>query len=267
MLKEIYLLVKDLIKSRNLIFELAKNDFKGRYAGSFLGVMWGFINPLITMAIYWFVFQVGFRTPEMEKVPYILWMIAGTIPWYFFSDAVNFSSTCLIEYSYLVKKVVFRVDILPLAKIISALFIHIFLVVFIFVMFFLYGYHFDIHYIQIVYYIIATIYLCIGISWITSALVVFLKDFSQVIQILLQFGFWLTPIFWSYKMIPDNLLVFFKLNPMYYIISGFRDTFIEHVWFWERYNQTAYFWIVSSLIFLGGVLFFRRLKPHFADLL
>lgn len=266
-LKVFYCFIRDIFASKELILQLAKNDFKVKYAGSFLGVLWAFIQPLITILVFWFVFQVGFRTAPVNGLPYILWMICGVVPWYFFSDAVNFSTTCMVEYSYLVKKVVFRVSVLPIVKIMSALFVHIFFVCFIFLMFIIYGYRLNIIYIQVIYYMFATFVLVVGISWITSSLMVFIKDTSQIITVFLQFGFWLTPIFWTIDKIPTKYQFLLKLNPMYYVVSGYRDTFINHVWFWERYNQTLYFWVITSFIFVFGALFFNRLKPHFSDIL
>ncbi|SHH33898.1 ABC transporter permease [Tepidibacter thalassicus] len=251
-----------------IIFELAKNDFKAKYAGSYLGVIWGFIQPIITILVFWFVFQVGFKTPPIEKdIPFILWLVCGMIPWFFFSDGFVNATNCLLEYSYLVKKVVFRVSILPIVKILSSIFVHLFFVVFIFIMFFLYGNKLSIYNIQVFYYSFSIVILLLGLSFITSSINVFLKDTVQIVSIIIQFGFWLTPIFWSYKNIPVKYVKFFKLNPMYYIVQGYRDAFINHVWFWERYNQTIYFWCLSILILTVGVFIFKRLRPHFSDVL
>jgi teichoic acid transport system permease protein len=72
---------------------------------------------------------------------------------------------------------------------------------------------------------------------------------------------------WPYTMVPDKYQIFFKLNPMYYIVEGYRDTLINHVWFWHRYNQTAWFWVITLVLFLLGAILYKKLKPHFADVL
>ncbi|MGG7153515.1 ABC transporter permease, partial [Clostridium neonatale] len=105
------------------------------------------------------------------------------------------------------------------------------------------------------------------ISYATCAIVVFFKDLGQIISIFLQVGMWMTPIMWSYTIVPEKYQWIFKLNPMYYIAEGYRDTFINHVWFTERYFQTVYFWIVSVVLFIIGTMIFNKLKPHFADVL
>lgn len=106
--------------NKNLIINLAKNDFKTKYASSYLGVLWGFINPLLTIVTYWFVFQVGLRSGDVGNIPFIIWFIAGIIPWFFFSDAFSSATNAFTEYNYLVKKVVFKIELLPLVKVFSA---------------------------------------------------------------------------------------------------------------------------------------------------
>jgi ABC-type polysaccharide/polyol phosphate export permease len=94
-----------------------------------------------------------------------------------------------------------------------------------------------------------------------------MKDLGQIIAIVLQFGFWLTPIFWQLSIIPERHRGWMKLNPMFYVIDGYRSALLEHRWFWEEGALTAYYWIVCLLVlFLGGVVF-SRLRPHFADVL
>ncbi|MNC45847.1 Teichoic acid translocation permease protein TagG [compost metagenome] len=88
------------MRNRELILNLAKNDFKTKYASSYLGILWGFINPLLTIATYWFVFQIGLRNGDVGDVPFIIWFIAGIIPWFFFSDALSSATNVFTEYSY-----------------------------------------------------------------------------------------------------------------------------------------------------------------------
>ncbi len=266
-LKSVYTMFIDLYGSRKLIFSLAKNDFKTKYAGSYFGVLWAFVQPVCTILVFWFVFQVGFRSSNVGNVPYILWFICGLIPWFFFSEAWGSSTNSLQEYSFLVKKVVFNVNILPLVKIISALFVHIFFIIFLVIVFVAYGIAPSLYWLQALYYCICMIMIVIGLSYVTSALLVFFKDLGQIMNIVLQFGMWLTPIMWSIDIIPGNLMWLFKLNPMYYVVQGYRDSFIYNVPFYNNIKQTLYFWLVTGVIMLIGCLLFRKLKPHFADVL
>ena len=120
---------------------------------------------------------------------------------------------------------------------------------------------------QCIYYSFCTFALVVGLSFITSSINVFFKDMSQIVNIALQFGMWLAPIMWHYSMMPEKFLWLIKLNPVYYIVEGYRDSFITHVGFWNRPLLTLYFWVITGIIFLVGLKLFKRLKPHFADVL
>ncbi|RUT42872.1 ABC transporter permease [Paenibacillus anaericanus] len=257
----------DMYNNRKLITSLALNDFKMKYAGSYLGIIWAFIQPITTILVYWFVFQVGFRSGAVEKVPFILWFMSGLIPWFFFSEALTSATNCFFEYSYLVKKVLFKISILPLIKIISSFFVHIFFVGVMLLVFALYGVYPTIYTLQLIYYIVCLIIITVAFSYITSSIVVFMKDLGQIIGIAMQFGMWFTPIMWNYKMLPDNWHWVFKINPVYYIVEGFRDAMFNQVWFWEKWNEALWFWDITLIYFIVGFVIFKKLKPHFSDVL
>ena len=261
-------LFKELYYSRNLIFNLAKNDFKTKYVGSYLGIIWAFIQPITTVLIYWFVFEYGLKSGSpIPEVPFVLWFVTGLIPWWFFQEALINATNSLIEYSYLVKKVVFKISILPIVKIISSLFIHLVFIVFILILFFSYGYAPSIYMLQTIYYTMCTFLFALSLAYITCSVVVFFKDLTQLIMILLQVGMWMTPIMWSNTILADNMQWIFKLNPMYYIVDGYRDCFINKIWFWEKGEESIYFWMICIVTFVLGIIIFKKLKPHFADVL
>lgn len=259
--------IRDIVSNRRLIFELSKSDFKMRYAGSNLGVVWAFVQPVVTIIIYVFVFQVGFKSVPVENVPYVLWLVAGIVPWFFLSEALLNATNSLLEYSYLVKKVVFKINILPMVKIMSAIYVHAFFVVIAIAMYIINGIPLTIYAVQLVYYSLCTTVLVLGLSYITSSIVLFFRDLSQIVNILLQFGMWLTPIMWSITMMGPKLGMLMKLNPMYYVTDGYRDALYNGVWFWEKTGQTMYFWILAVLLLLVGSTVFKKLEKHFADVL
>lgn len=261
-------------ESRKLIARLSVNDFKTKFAGSYLGIIWAFVQPVITFLVYWFVFEKGMKPAAIRdaagtEVPYVLWLIAGMVPWFFFSDALSGGTRALLDYSYLVKKVVFKIDILPIVKIVSAVFVHLFFLAFAVLLYTLYGYYPDVYTLQVLYYSICLFVLVMGISYLTSAVVVFFRDLNQVINIVLQVGVWVTPIMWNIDTMDispvlKNLL---KLNPLYYIVQGYRDAFIGKVAFFERWELTIYFWVVTIVFVVLGTHVFKKLRMHFADVL
>ena len=259
---------EEINNNRTLIWNLSKNDFRTKYAGSYLGIVWAFVQPIVTILVYWFVFEFGLKSGSpIKDVPFILWFMTGLVPWFFFQESVTNATNCMLEYSYLVKKVLFKISILPIVKIISALFVHLVFIGFLFIVGSIYGFYPSVYTIQLAYYSFCTFFLVLAISYATSAIIIFFKDLGQIINIFLQIGMWMTPIMWSYTIMPKQLQWIVKLNPMYYIVEGYRDAVINNVWFFERYFQTAYFWIIALSLFVVGAIIFKKLKPHFADVL
>ncbi len=259
--------LKAIFENKRILIELVKNDFKQKYIGNFLGMFWAFIQPTATIAIFWFVFQVGFKSQPVDNFPFILWLVVGMFPWFFFAEALTNGTNSVVANSFLVKKVVFRVSLLPIIPLLGAIMIHLFFVFFMYGMFIYYGYSPEIYWLQVYYYIFATVVLVLGISWLTSSIVVFFKDMGQLVGLVVQFGFWLTPIFWNISTIPQRYHWIIELNPVAYIIEGYRDSMIYHRWFWEDMSMTIYFWCVAIAIFVIGGLTFKKLRPHFADVL
>lgn len=262
---------KNDIKANNkkMLNFLIKNDFKNKYAGSFFGVFWAFVQPVVIILLYWFVFQIAFGSGDEDGAPFVLWLMAGLVPWFFFSEAWMNATSSFIEYSYLVKKVVFDIKLLPFVKVASSLYVHVF---FVFVMIVCYaaaGWFPGLIIIQLLYYSICLFLLVLALSYFTSAIAVFFKDVTQIINILMTIGIWVTPIMWNITRINGKSVLQFilRLNPIYYVVQGYRDTLINHIWISDRWLSTIYFWIVVFLLSLLGSFVYKRLKPHFSDIL
>ena len=215
---------KELYQNRKLIWKLSKNDFRNKFAGS---VFWHYMGIHSADGDGCCLFcrvQLGLRVqPAATGYPYICWLVSGIIPWFFFSDALPSASNCLLEYSYLVKKVVFKISVLPIVKVISSLFVHLFFIVFAILIFALMGKLPPVQIIQIGYYTFAVICLVVVLSYLTCSITPFFRDFGQIINVILNVGMWATPILWDTTTIPNipnwlNSLL--KLNPLYYICPG-----------------------------------------------
>ncbi len=259
-------------KTTELIWKLAKNDFKNRYAGSYLGALWAMVQPVITVLMYYIVFDKIFQSRSEAvaggiPIPYVLFLTAGLVPWFYFSEGLSNGTNALIQYNYLVKKVVFKIDILPIIKIIAASFIHVFFAVVLLIVAAIYGYYPNLYTFQLIYYSFCMFMLLLALSYTTSAVVVFFKDLSQIIQILLQIGMWATPILWNIEAFDEKIQMYIKINPLVYIVNGYRSSICEKTWFFEDFYSTMYFWIFTVVLFGIGCLIFKRLKPHFADVL
>ncbi|MBR5355519.1 MAG: ABC transporter permease [Lachnospiraceae bacterium] len=259
-------------KNFNLIWKLARNDFKNRYAGSYLGALWAMVQPVITVLMYYIVFDKIFQSRGQAvagniEIPYVLFLTAGLVPWFYFSEGLSNGTNALIQYNYLVKKVVFKIDILPIIKVVAASFIHVFFIGVLLIVASIYHYYPNIYTLQLIYYSFCMFVLLVSLSYITSAIVVFFRDLSQIIQIALQIGMWATPILWNIETLPHTWQVIMKLNPVAYIVLGYKATICENKGFWVDWKYTLYFWAITGLFYLFGRIIFKKLKVHFADVL
>ena len=190
------------------------------------------------------------------------------MPWFFFSDALNSGTASLLEYNYLVKKVVFKISVVPIIKIIAALFTHLFFTAILLVIAVIAGYEPSIYWIQLIYYTAAEFLFVLGLCYATCAITVFFRDLQQIIGIVLQVGMWATPILWDINMLQNSpWIVLIKMNPMTYIVNGYRNAIFEKQWFWYHFYSSTYFWMATILMFCIGSLIFKKLKVAFADVL
>lgn len=249
------------------IIALAISDFKSRFSGSYLGIFWGIIQPLSTILLFWFVFQVGFRSNPIDDVPFILWLVAGMIPWNFFNDAWLGGTSAFTAYNYIVKKVVFKLEVLPLVRILSASILNLIFNGILVIIYCIYGRFMGLHIFDMLYFSTCLLMLTLGLSYVTATLNVFMKDVGQFMGIIIQVLMWMTPLMWSYEMIPDSMSWFYKFNPLHYILNGYRESLISGRWFFYHWKQMIWFWIFTLLVFFVGRKMMIRMKDHFADVL
>lgn len=264
-LKKAKQLCMEIYGDRRLLIDLSLKDVQRRFSGTYFGMIWGILQPLMTIIVYWLVFQYGFRSGDVDGIPFILWFICGIIGWLFISEAFSFASNSFLEYNYLIQKVKFNINILPLVKILSSFYIHIFFLAIVIMVCVCLGYFPGIHLLQIIYYMSAEIALIYALSLITSSIMVFFRDLNQFIGIILLIGMWGTPIAWNMEMFSPRTQQILKCNPIYYLVEGYRDAILGRQWFWERPLLGAYFWAVVLIVFLVGINLYTKLRPHFAD--
>lgn len=261
--------LRTIYKNRRAILTMAKDDFKKQYLGSLLGFFWAIAQPAVYIFAIWIIFTFGFRAGSGKggEIPFVLYLVSGFIVWSFFSGGLTAGAGSVQSYSYLVKKMVFAVSVLPVVKILSAFYIHLILFLLYLIVFFSKGYMFSLYTLQIFYYIFATFVLLLGLGWLTSSLNIFIQDVSQVIGVFTRIGFWFTPIFWKIDKFSPKIQFLLKLNPAYYLVNGYREALFYKVWFWERPMLTLYYWSFTMFFFILGAIVFKRLRPHFGDVL
>jgi ABC-type polysaccharide/polyol phosphate export permease len=252
---------------RNMVYAMALRDFESRYVGTLGGTIWAVIQPLATIAIFYFVFAIGFRVQSPENTPFILWFVCGLMPWFMFNDTLIAIASSVSGSAHLVKKTVFPTEVLALIKVASGILPHLIFLLILIAMLFFFNVPFRIERILVIYYFICIIVILLGLGWLLSALQVFYRDIGQVLAILLNVWFWATPIVWPEQNIPESYRWILSYNPMHYIVTGYRNALIYTDVIWPSVAQTIFFWSFATVCILLGSYVFDRLKSEFADVI
>jgi len=259
--------IKRIYFYRSLIAAMAVQEVKKRYAGTLAGFTWTIVNPLVTVLVFWFIFSVGFKIQPVGNFSFVVVFLSGFIPWLTFSETLMFNTNAIVANPHLVKKTVFPTEILPLVNLVASLISHAAMLIVLAIVLLMNDIFFSIYNLQFFYYFFSLIVLSLGMGWLFASLNVFFRDTAQIIGVVLNMWFWLTPIVWLIDMIPKKYQYIIKLNPMYYIVDGYKRSFVYHLPLWDNYRVGIYFWLVAISLFLIGGYVFRKLKPEFPDVL
>lgn len=261
---------KIIWKNKKMILQLGINDFRNKFARTSLGSVWGVIQPFIFMITYAIVFQYILKVGKSGDIPFIVWYFPAMAMWQFINDSINIGSNSILTYSYLVKKIIFPVDTIPIISLISNCINAIFLITIVVIISAIYGYFMNIF--MAIYFIFAAICLLIAITRLTSAISTLVPDFAQLISVLMQIMFWFTPIVWNISMVSEyangKIEMLVKCLPFSYLVTGFRQAFIGgNIITENNWMYTIVFWLIILLIFFWSNSVFKRCKKDFADVL
>lgn len=254
-----------LIERRDAFLALVRRDVRERYLAAGMGMVWMLLEPASFVLLLWIIFS-NFRTTPESEAPFILYLTTGYAIWLFAAGALTQTTNVIRQYSFLVTKISFPVSLLPLVKITSTLIVHWVFLCIVIMLLIVFGFAPKLGWIQVLYIQASAAYLLLGISLCTSALNVFLRDVQELVTILVRFGFWLTPVFWSIELLPERLAFWLSFNPFYYLVEGYRQILLYDANVWDL-NGSWWFWGFSTLILAIGASLFRRLRPYFAEVL
>jgi teichoic acid transport system permease protein len=264
------IILDEHINNLDIIGRLAKFELKKKYSDSILGWIWTFVQPIILIAVYGFAFGTGVRggapvSVNGINVSFFLWYLSAIIPWFFIRDGLLQGSVSLYQKSSIITQIKFPLSIIPTYTLVSYLIIHMVMLLVTSVIYISYGFMPDMYYIQLIYYIFSTFMFLWGLSFITSSITIIIRDFNVLLNSIATGVFFLTPIMWTPSKLPSWALMIVKLNPIYYLITGYRNTFLYKVWFWENLNYALYFWGLVIVIFFIGFHIHKTLRPRFVD--
>ena len=256
----------NLLKYRGLVQSLVVRELKARYRGSVLGFFWSFVNPLLLLLIYTFVFTVvlpGTHPAEIE--PYALFMFCGILPWTWFSSSLIESSNVLISGGNLIKKVLFPAEVLPIVTVLANM-VHFFLGLPILAVFLVY-YRASLHPGELVWFpviVLVQLLLTVGLALIVSALTVHFRDIKDLLANLLTFWFFATPIIYPMAAAPEPGRRFLNLNPFTHLAISYQEILFYNGPF-GHWRWLLALLVASAALFLFGYFLFDRLRDSFAE--
>lgn len=251
---------KDLYNYRELLKTNITKDVGGKYKNSFLGVLWSFVNPLLQIAVYAFVFQIILKS-NIEN--YAVYLCCGLVPWQYFSSVVLRGAAVIIDNGNVIKKVYFPREILPISVVTSegVNFLISTIIILGFVIFGGIGLSINILW----YFLIVAIQyiVSIGVAFLVSSLTVYFRDLLHILGIVMQLLFYATPIVYAIDSVPSKFQWLVKLNPMSYLITGYRDIFYNKTI--PNFHGLLIAFTMGIILITVGYLVFKKLEKRFAE--
>ena len=254
---------KNIYDYRELLKTNIKKDIRGKYKGSFLGVLWSFLNPLLQVVVYYIVFPYLMRGATIPN--YIVYLVTGIIPWTFFATVVTTGTTCIKTNQGIIKKVYFPREILVISQVLSGL-INFFISCIIVVLFCLaFGVGISIHILIIPVIAIIQSILCMGIVFVLSSVDVYIQDLEYIVTFIINMLFYGTPILYALSQFNDAGILgkLIQLNPLTTIMNAYRDGFLYHQW--PEMSGLSIVTLFSVVVLIVGYIIFKKLEKGFAE--
>jgi len=251
---------KELYNYRELLKTNIRKEIRGKYKGSWLGILWTFLNPLLMLAVYSFVFPYILRV-NVEN--YTIFMIVALIPWNFFTAAIQTGTGSVVANGNILKKVYFPREIIPISITTSQLvnFLITCLIMFVFIIFS--GVGFSWHIVIFPLLILIQYLITLAFTFILSAITVFVRDIDHFVSVILMLGFYATPIVYQASMLPDKFQWALKINPMAQIVEAYRAIFYYHQM--PDWTMLGIWGIASVVLLVVGYAIFKKLEKSFVE--
>lgn len=259
---------RSLWRNRKLIGSMVRRDMLSRYRGSFAGALWTFLNPLLLMATYAFIFGAVLKNRfgnDTSGVGYLLYFLAGMLPWLAFSEAVGRSPYVILEYRNFVKKLVFPLETLPVNLVIAGVVTEVFGMLIFLIGLLAARHSLPVSVVWLPVLIVPQLLLTAGLCWFLAALGIFVRDLAAVIGFILTLWFFLTPICYSEESLPPGARGILSLNPIFVLVEGYRSIFLDNRA--PHFAPLAALWVGSAVVAVVGYAWFHRLRKSFADVI
>ena len=254
---------------RSQTWRLAITEIQKQVRGAVLGWIWLLITPAVYVGVFWFALAVGLRTNSpVEGVPYIFWLTAAIVPWFFMSDMISGGSDVYHRYSYLVNRLRFPIPVISSFYVMAKFIIFLVTMVLVLVVMVVSGVAFSLYNLQ--FFLVAALMYLFWLTWSmwTSPLSALSKDFHNLLKALSTPFFWLSGILFDATRLSSPVLRWIlAFNPVTFFASSYRAALCEHYWIWDRPQQYGPFLAVFLVLLVLAVRTQRRLGTVVADVL
>lgn len=256
------MIFKELYAYREMIFSLVRRDLVGKYKKSILGFLWTFVDPLLQLLVYTFVFTTIMPMGDIDK--FYLHLFVALIPWGFFASCLTGGCAAIINQQDMVKKIYFPREVLPIAYVTSQFVNMLFSFIVVFVVLFISGVGINpVALLCLPVVMIAHYLFCVGITMLTSAVTVYLRDMQQILSVLSLALMYASPVIYPVSRVPEDIRTIYMLNPMSALIVAYRDIlYYRQV---PDFDELGIAYLISILFLLIGYLAFSKLKRRFVE--
>ncbi|MEY8260475.1 ABC transporter permease [Oscillospiraceae bacterium 50-60] len=250
------------------MLRLSLYDYRSRDKDSYLGRIWSVLNPLIQVLTFWFVFGLGIRGGRpVDGHPFLLWMLCGLFPWFFCSSAIVTGNAAIYNKAGMVLRMRYPLATIPVGAILVAFFEHIVIILILLVFLLFYGYTPSPVWLNVIYYWGFGLVFFSALALVTSTLTMIARDFQKLINALIRLLFYMTPILWTIDSMPEYSRFLLSLNPILYLVNGYRDSLLYGVNFWEHMGNLLFFWCFAGGLLVLGCTLHDKYREHFNDFL
>ena len=242
---------------------LIRNDIKSRFAGSKLGFFWAFFSPAVTIGIYWFVYRVALQGQDMGGIPYLHFLVTGILPWLFFAEGLTSCTSVFRDYQFLVCNLKFPVIRLPFIRVFATFLLHIGFLILAYLLLTLWGVPMRVGQLQIIFWMAGGFCLTLALGRIFALWNACSRDVGYGLNVAIQLGFWLTPVFWSPDSLPDWLSRISVWNPVATLVEGYRTGLLFGTL--PEFSHVLIFWGEVLVLYGIGTLLMDKLLPTIAD--
>lgn len=254
------------------IYCIAKYELLADMRDSKFGIFWNFASPAIQVLTYWLVFGIAWNRKPVGGVEYLPWLVVGYAAWWFIQPCIQSGCSAVFSKTSVITKMKFPVSVLPATICAKEFFNHLCMLVIAFVTLAVCGHGPNIYWLGLFYYGLCAFVFAESVSLILSVLTMLWRDVKKLITSLMRMLMYFSPVIWEChfgeNVAHHNVLNFImKLNPIYYIVNGYRDSVFYGIAFWEHPMLTAYFWVFTLVLFVAGCMLMYKFKRKFIDLI